>query len=184
VTLAGNGGNPDTSLFAVGDYVYLSDGVGAIEMFGEYLKVASITVNTGTGAVTIGFVTGVAGVNGATYAAAKTVLVPGPWAKGITVRNLQFGGNGVAIENGSWGIKFAPDFLAESVRPWQGDTSLTAHRVDVVTSSYASFLGCQFESDVGGDPTPLPTFAARATRSSLTGWRIPSTTSPSPLRVR
>jgi hypothetical protein len=148
VTLAGDGGDLDAALFAVGDYVFISDGVGVNEIFGEYMKIASITVDEMTGAVTIGFVTGVAGVNGATYAAAKTVLIPGPWAKGITVRNLQFGGNGVTGENASWSLKFAPDFRAASVRTWQSDTSLTLHAFVTTTCANALFLNCQFESGV------------------------------------
>jgi hypothetical protein len=144
VTLAGSGGTADAAKFAVGDYVLLSDGVGINEVFGEYLKVAKVTVN-GSNKVIIDFTTGVAGVNGATYAAAKTVLIPGPWPKGITVRNLQIGSNRQAGQNGCWGIKFAPDFRAENVRTWLGDPSLPPHAFGATNCAYALFLNCQFE---------------------------------------
>jgi hypothetical protein len=137
--------NPaDASLFKIGDYVLLSDGVGVVEVFGEYLKIASVTPNTGS--VTITFTTGVAGINGATYPAARAVLIPGPWAKGITIRNLQLGGNAHLDPTGGWGIKFAPDFTAENVRNWRGDLSVTAHPFGAGNCVNGLFLNCQFES--------------------------------------
>jgi hypothetical protein len=148
VTLAGNN-KADATLFHVGDYVFLSDGVGALEIYGEFVKVASVTVNLDD-SVTIGFLTGIE----LAYQDGQTVLIPGPWPQNITLRNLSLGGIQSTLE-GEWLVKFAVDFVGENVRVWKGldDPSVNppfrAKRTDISATANARFTGCVWEADVG-----------------------------------
>jgi hypothetical protein len=142
VTLAGDEPD-DADLFAVGDYALLSDGVGVNEVVGEYVKITSIEVIDAT--VTIRFLSGVKGVNGATYANDQTVLIPGPWAKGITLRNLQVGGSMNTNPDSAVILKYALDLTAENLRNWQGDLGVVAHGFGMTTCAHASLWNCPLE---------------------------------------
>jgi hypothetical protein len=132
----------DASKYKVGDYAFISDGVGLTEIFGEFVKIASVTANPDS-TVTVGFLTGLE----QSYQDGKTVLIPGPWPQNITVRNLSIGGIRSALQ-GIWLVKFAPNFLAENVRVWQGgDANQTAKRTDVSVTANARFQNCLWEAD-------------------------------------
>lgn len=132
------GREEDSRSYKEGDRVWTGDGVYVNEAFGEYATVLESAYEAGT--VTVRFCRPPA----RQYLPFRQVVVPGPWAEGITVRNGELGCSANEVEDVSFGAKFAPGLRLEGLKFGRPDARLCPHAACLTTCDWVVVVDCDF----------------------------------------
>lgn len=146
-------GEDATGLFPAGSWAFITDGVGVLATYGEYVRVLGADYNSTDTVLTIE-----GGVRNE-YADDRAAVVPGRradvsprgWTEDVTVRGVTLGGTGAGVGSQvtQLSVKYCVDLKLERVRCALADPGLLNHGIIFITSGRVSVTDSEAVVDDG-----------------------------------